>query len=110
MNTWANIPDRVKNWGGAFLTLVAVFSFLFAWGNLLQTDVEAAEHVKEFHSYQEQQLKSDRDQRIDSKQEQIDAIDFKTLSEELTEKQRKYLNDKRQDLKDQQKCIQDETC
>jgi len=110
MNTWANIPDRVKNWGGAFLTLVAVSGVLFAWGSLLQTDAEAQEHINDFHSYQQQQLKSDKNERVDRIELQTNDIDFRLLSDNLSEKEREYLKNQRQDLKDKQKCIQDDTC
>ena len=110
MIKWTDIPDRVKNWGGAFLTLVAVSGVLFAWGSLLQTDAEAQEHVNDFHSYQQQQLTSDKNDRVDRVQEQIRRIDFQLLSNELTDVEREYLKNQRQDLKDKEKCIQDNTC
>ena len=110
MIKWTDIPDRVKNWGGAFLTLVAVSGVLFAWGSLLQTDAEAQEHVNDFHSYQQQQINSDKNDRVDRVQEQIRRIDFQLLSKELTDVEREYLKNQRQDLKDKEKCIQDNTC
>ena len=110
MIKWTDIPDRVKNWGGAFLTLVAVSGVLFAWGSLLQTDAEAQEHVNDFYSYQQQQINSDKNDRVDRVQEQIRRIDFQLLSKGLTDVEREYLKNQRQDLKDKEKCIQDNTC
>ena len=107
---WADIPDKVKNWSGAFLAVVAVASMLFAWGSLLQTDAEASEHVAEFHSYQEQQLQSNKNERVDRVESQINDIDFRLLSRDLSDKEVEYLKNQRQDLKDKQKCVQDDTC
>ena len=110
MVKYTDIPNKVKAWTGAFLSVVAVVSVVLVWTSYLHTDAEAAEHVEDFVDYQAQQLKADKYDRIDRVQREIDRYDYQLLEVELPQHKREYLTHKRNDLVDKISCIREDTC
>jgi hypothetical protein len=107
---YADIPNKVKAWGAAFLTAVAVGTTIFVWVSYLHTDAEAAIHVADFESYQAQQLESDKRKRVDTVQSQIDRYDYQLLDVDLPQVKRDYLTHKRADLVEKIGCIREDNC
>jgi hypothetical protein len=107
---YADIPNKVKAWGAAFLTAVAVGTTVFVWVSYLHTDAEAAVHVADFQDYQAQQLKSDKYDRVDRIQREIDRIDYQLLDVDLPQHKREYLTHKRTDLVEKIACIREDNC
>jgi hypothetical protein len=107
---FSELSTLVKTIAGTFITVVAALAIVWGWGGLLQTDAEAQEHKDDFNSYQMQQFKSDKYDRADRIQREIDRIDYQLLSADLSSEQRQYLNNKRADLVDKIKCIQRDEC
>ena len=107
---FSDIPTRIKLWGTAFLTTVAIVTTVIIWVSYLQTDAEAAVHVRAFVDYQEQQYKSDKYDRVDRIVREIDRIDYQLLDEELSDVKRRYLENKRDDLEAKIECIRADTC
>ena len=95
---------------GTVVGLAAMFGILWAMYSHFYTDAEAAEHIEEFESYQQQQIQTDKFIRIDAAQERIDEIDFALLEDNLSDVKRNYLNKKREDLVKKIECIRRDEC
>ena len=107
---FSDVPGSLRVWVTTFITVVAGFTIVYNWVGLLHTDVEAAVHVDDFVGYQEQQLQSDKQDRVDRVKREIDRIDYDLLSEDLSARQREYLENKRRDLAKQIECIRRDEC
>lgn len=110
MKSWSEISTTIKVVTGTFVSVAAAGALIYGWVGYLHTDAEASEHVKEFYQYQEQQYKSDKYERIDRVDEKIAEIDFQLLSDDLTERERQYLINKRTDLVAKISCIRSDEC
>lgn len=74
------------------------------------TDAEAAEHVKDFESFQIQQRKERKIDRVELLKLKKAEIDYQLLSNDLNELQRQYLTNQRSDLDKQIRCIETGEC
>jgi hypothetical protein len=107
---WQSMLEHWKRITAAVTGTVAVIVILFGIYSHFHTDLEAAEHVAEFTDYKVKQFEAFKLDRIDRHQREVDRIEFRLLSDELSEKERAYLVRKIQQLQDQIKCIREEKC
>ena len=90
--------------------LAVVVGILWAMYSHFYTDAEAAEHIKEFEGYQQQQYAADKFDRVDRVQREIDRIDYQLLDIDLPQHKREYLMNKRADLVKKIECIRRDEC
>ena len=110
----ADIPTKAKAWAGVVTSLAAVVAICVASYGHFMTDAEAADQhqqiVQKQESYQAQQYRADKADRLDRFQREMDRIDFNLISDELTERQREYLTNKRRDIERKMSCVEKDDC
>lgn len=74
------------------------------------TDAEAAEHVKDFQSYQLQQRTERKIDRVEILEIKKAEIDFQLLSNELSVKQEDFLKNQRSDIQKKIDCLNAGDC
>jgi hypothetical protein len=114
-NTNLELADQRRAGITAVVAIIAALAALAVyWDGWTVSEVEAAqEHEKitqRFESYQAQQYRADKADRIDRFQREIDRIDFQQISDELTERQREYLTNKRRDIERKMTCVEKDDC
>ena len=100
----------IKILSSTLAAIAMITGFGYAVYGHFHTDAEAAVHVLAFEDYQKAQYQADKFDRLDRVQREIDRIDFQLISEDLTSRQREYLESKRRDLEKKMECIRRDEC
>jgi len=110
----ADIPTKAKAWAGVVTSVAAVVAICVASYGHFMTDAEAADQhqqiVQEQESYRAQQYRADKADRLDRFQREIDRIDFQLISDDLPDRQREYLTNKRHDIERKMACVEKDDC
>lgn len=117
MISWSECSKIQKFLTGVAAALIAVTtivsSIVLGYSHFM-TDAEAAEAHEKINQViaknQKDQLRAYNQSRIDNLQSKIDEIDYKMLSEKLSDEQHEFLANKRQEYKETVACIRQGEC
>ena len=115
MKAWLDKLNQVKGALTAVVAIIAATIALWAyWDRWFVSEAEAGEeHAKiqnQFESYQQQQYRAHKSDRLDRFKREINRIDYQLLSQQISAQQREYLQNQRKDVMRKIDCVEKDEC